>query len=145
MRFIFLAALLSFALSSAWAQLDQVDTTIIVDNVGANAYVLTASEGENVAELGSDNAAWTLQIGRRYRIVNNGERLFHPFELRSDEAVLLAQGDLEGTFEESADVEFISDDAGINFTLTPELAEVLTSYRCTFHPSMTGKITVDGL
>ena len=101
------------------------------------------SEGERVGKVGSANAAWTLQVGHRYRVVNNGELLFHPFELRSDESVLLAQGKTEGTFEEHADVNFVSDDAGITFTLTPELAGVLTTYRCAYHSRMTGPITVE--
>ena len=144
MRFTILAVLLWLTSSSAWAQGSRVDTTVTVDNVASSAYILTASEGENVAELGSNNAAWTLQVGHRYRIVNNGELLFHPFELRSDEDILLAQSDTEGMFEKNPGVNFVSDDAGVSFTLTPELAEVLTSYRCAFHPRMTGTIAVKG-
>ena len=144
MRFTFSAVLLLVASSLSWAQMDQtVDTTITIDNMASNAYVLTDSEGESVGEVGSGNAAWTLHVGHRYRVINNGELLFHPFELRSDKAILLAQGDTEGTFEEKTDVNFVSDDVGISFTLTPELAEVLMSYRCAYHPRMTGFITVD--
>ena len=145
MRFTILAVLLLLTPSSAWAQEGQVAATITVDNVASKAYVLTSSEGESVGELGVENTSWTLQIGHRYQIINNGELLFHPFELRGDEDILLAQSDTEGTFEEDAGVTFISDDAGVSFTLTPELAEVLTNYRCAFHPRMTGTITVNGL
>lgn len=142
----FLAASLLIFSSFTWAQTEPVDTTITIDNAASNAYILVAADGERVGEIGSENTGWTLQIGHRYRVVNNGELLFHPFELRSDEDVLLAQGETEGTFEENKDVKFTSDDVGVSFTLTPELAEVLTSYRCAYHPRMMGLITAkDGL
>lgn len=136
-----LVTLVLLALSKVLAQADSADVTVTVDNVGATAYVLTDVIGENVGEVEAENTAWTLQVGRRYRVVNNGELLFHPFELRSDIDVLLAQGDLEGTLEGDAGVDFVSDDMGVTFTLTPKLAELLTNYRCTYHPTMTGTIS----
>ncbi len=145
MRLLLLASVLFMISSLALAQTDNpVDTTITIDNVGATAYVLMDAEGVGVAEVGVENAAWTLQVGQRYRIVNNGELLFHPLELRSDTDILLAQGDPEGTLEGDTEINFVSDDEGVTFTLTPELAESLTTYRCAYHPVMTGSISVDG-
>lgn len=145
MRPVLILATVLFTISSlALAQTDKpVDATITIDNVGSTAYVLTDTEGASVAEVGVENAAWTLQVGQRYRVVNNGELRFHPLELRSDTGVLLAQGDLEGTLEGDAEINFVSDDEGVTFTLTPELAELLTTYRCTYHSAMTGPIVVD--
>ena len=141
---LILAAVLFMISSLALAQTDKrVDATITIDNVGATAYVLTDAEGASVAEVGVENAAWTLQVGERYRVVNNGELLFHPLELRSDTDVLLAQGNPEGMLEGDAEINFLSDDDGVTFTLTPELAKLLTTYRCTYHSAMTGPIVVD--
>lgn len=141
---LILAAILFIILSLALAQPDKpVNATITIDNVGATAYVLTNAKGASVAEVGVENAAWTLQVGQRYRVVNNGELLFHPLELRSDTDVLLAQGDPEGILEGDTEINFVSDDEGVTFTFTPELAELLTTYRCTYHSAMTGPIVVD--
>lgn len=146
MRSLSFFAAMFFAISSlALAQADTpVDATITVDNVGATAYMLVDAAGESVGEVGAENAAWTLQVGHRYRVVNKGELLYHPFELRGDTDILLAQGDSEGTFEGDKEVNFVSDNEGVRFTLTPELAELLTNYRCGYHPVMTGSISVDG-
>lgn len=143
MRVTFVAVLLVLGLGRAQNGGAAADATITLANVAAEAYVLSAVAGENVAELGEENAAWTLQVGHRYHIVNHGG-LFHPLELRGDEDVLLAQGAPTGTFEDDPAVAFVSDEAGVRFTLTPALAEVLRRYRCTFHPLMTGEITVAG-
>ena len=150
MRFIpfFVMVLLSVT-SFAWAQTDgsteePVDATITVDNVEARAFLLVNAEGEDVGSVGTKNAVWTLQVGHRYRIVNGGELLFHPFELRSDADILLAQGDTLGTFEGDSDVDFIGDAAGVTFTLTPELTAQLGHYRCAYHPVITGEVKSGG-
>lgn len=121
----------------------EADVTITIDNRGASAYVVTEVSGaEAVAELTTDNSTWTLEVGKRYRIINNGGA-GHPLQLRGEEGVLLSQ--LSGTGSASSlqsdeAIAFESDEAGISFTLTEELAQVLTSYRCAYHPGMTGSI-----
>lgn len=136
--------LLFALLTLASAQMDEpADVTLTINNQGAVAYILESVEGaQGVGEVGAENSAWKLEAGNRYRVVNNGGLLFHPFELRGDEGVLLAQGEPEGSFEGDTEVGFVSDEEGVTFTLTPALAEVLTNYRCTIHPVMTGAVAV---
>jgi plastocyanin len=120
------------------------DVTITIDNRGASAYITVSVEGaDTVAEANSENAAWTLEPGKRYRIVNQASA-GHPFQLRGEgDAVLLSQQEGEdGSLETDAEVNFVSDEEGITFTLSPSLAEAVRSYRCAFHASMTGTVSV---
>ena len=127
------AALLSFALAEG-----DIDVTFTIDNVGFSAYVVTGVEGAEIAELNVDNTPWTLEVGKRYRIVNQGGAA-HPLVLRSGQEVLLSQQG-GGAFADDAEVAFERDDEGIAFTLTKALAQVLDTYVCAFHPTMTGAI-----
>jgi plastocyanin len=120
------------------------DVTITIDNSGASAYITVSVEGaDTVAEANGENAAWTLEPGKRYRLVNQASA-GHPFQLRGEgDSVLLSQQEGEdGSLETDADINFISDDEGVTFTLSPSLAEAVRSYRCASHASMTGTITV---
>jgi hypothetical protein len=120
------------------------DVTITISNSGASAYITVSVEGgDSVAEANAENAAWTLQAGQRYRIVNQASA-GHPFQLRGeDDTVLLSQqAGEDGSLETDAEVNFVSDDQGVTFTLSPSLAEAVRSYRCAFHASMTGTITL---
>ena len=56
--------------------------------------------------------------------------------------ILLAEGSDEGSFEADEEVAFQVDGANLSFTLTSELAEVLSTYRCTVHPAMEGTISI---
>lgn len=127
------AALLSFALAEG-----DIDVTFTLDNVGFSAYVVIGAEGAEVAELNAHNALWTLEVGKRYRIVNQGGAA-HPLVLRAGQEVLLSQRG-GGSFAEDAEVAFERDDEGVTFTLTEALAQALDTYVCAFHPTMTGAI-----
>lgn len=141
--FIVLVSLLFYA--GGFAQ-DEVpaDVTITIDNNGASAYVTVSVEGaDSVAEANAENAAWTLQAGKRYRIVNQASA-GHPFQLRGegDSILLSQQAGEDGSLETDADINFVSDEQGVTFTLSPSLAEAVKAYGCAFHASMTGAITV---
>jgi hypothetical protein len=127
------AALLSFALAEG-----DIDVTFTIDNVGFSAYVLTGVEGAEIGELNADNAPWTLEVGKRYRIVNSAGAA-HPLVLRSGQEVLLSQQG-GGAFADDAEVAFAHDDEGVTFTLTEALAQALDNYVCAFHPTMSGVI-----
>jgi hypothetical protein len=119
---------------------NDADVTITIESQGASAYFVTMVEGaDNVTELNENNSAWTLEIGRRYRIINSSGSA-HPFALRAGNDMLLSQ-DGSGSFVDDPDVDFVTDDEGITFTLTEALAEQLDNYVCTLHPAMTGEIT----
>lgn len=128
-----------FALLTMGLAQNDTDVTITVESQGASAYFVTMVEGaDNVTELNENNSAWTLEIGRRYRIINNSGSA-HPFALRAGNDMLLSQ-DGSGSFVDDPEVDFVADDEGITFTLTEALAEQLDNYVCTLHPSMTGEI-----
>ena len=112
-------------------------------------YTFEGATGEVGASVGAKDPALTLAVGQRYRIDNQASAA-HPFELLDGEAefgsdiVLLSQREEEGgSFEDDADVAFEADDSGMTFTLTQELADELSAYRCEFHPlNMRGVISV---
>jgi len=137
-----LTLIITTLLNFAGAQ-EKADITLTIDNRGATAFYLSATESESqVAELEADNTPWTLTAGQRYRIVNLGGAAYHPLELRGEAGVLLSQVEgNSGTFGTDETVAFKCDDEGITFTLTPELAQALTSYHCAYHPAMTGGIS----
>ncbi len=141
---IWLVLMLFALFGVAAAQEEQLaDVTLSVDNRGAEAFYLSAATTSGIAELGADNADWTLTVGRRYRVLNLGGAAYHPFELRSGGDVLLSQLETSvGTLEADAEIAFESDADGVTFTLTPALAQVLTSYNCAYHAAMTGGILV---
>jgi FtsP/CotA-like multicopper oxidase with cupredoxin domain len=119
------------------------DIQITVDNVGASAWEVTGMEGdENAAEENEENTAITLEVGQRYRLVNNGGSA-HPFGLQNANGdYLLAQGSESGSFESDGDTDFESDEEGITFTLTQALADELSTYNCQIHGAMVGSITI---
>jgi plastocyanin len=140
-----LALLMVLAIASAQTEED-APVIITLDNVSATAWVVTSVEGaEGIADLEAENAALTLEVGTRYRFVNNGGANAHPLDFRDAEGnFLLAQGSTEGSFESDTEVDFVADSEGVTFTLTQALADQLATYYCTFHPPMTGDITIAG-
>lgn len=145
MRLALTSLLLAVTSLLSFAAAQEADVTLTVDNRSADSYYLTTVEGTDapVAELEVDNAAWALIEGQRYRIVNLGGDN-HPFELRGeDDEVLISQLESNsGSFDADESVAFERDAEGITFTLTPELAEALRTYYCSYHPAMMGEITV---
>ena len=127
----------------------EADITITISNVSASAWVVTSVEGaSDVAPIDADNPTLTLSHGTRYRIVNNGSLEAHPFAIQNANGdYLLAQGgpgddSADGPFEDSPDVDFVSDRQGITFTFTADLASAATAYICTIHSNMEGRIRV---
>ena len=120
------------------------DITITINNVGSSAWEVTSVDGDNnAATLNENNTTITLQEDMRYEFINNGGSA-HPLGLQdSNGDYLLAQDSRTGSFENDADVDFISDSEGVFFTVTPELANVLSTYNCTIHVSMEGSVTVN--
>ena len=121
--------------------------TLTLQNVGAAAWQVTAMEGtedmETVTEANVENPAMTLTVGGRYRFdVSNVNSDMHPLAFRDAEGNdLLTQGGSEGSFELDPAVAFGAEDDFVIFTVTPELADVLSSYDCTVHSAMTGEIS----
>jgi hypothetical protein len=129
---------------TAAAPAEEGEVTITLDNVGDDAWVLTSAEGETVAEEGQENPTLTLSVGTRYRIVNEGGAE-HPLDFRAeDNTFLLAQGNIEGEFEDDQEVNWQDDVGEVSFTLTQELADQLAVYYCTVHPDMRGDIEIAG-
>jgi len=110
---------------------------IVLDNVGANAYVLEDAD-EDVGPEGEENPTLTLTVGSRYRVENRGWDA-HPLAFRDGDDELLNQ-DGPGSFEDDDDVDWVDDGDELSFTLTEELADELDNYVCTIHPSMEGSI-----
>lgn len=112
-------------------------------------YVLEKVEGSTtVGVAGTANAEITLEVGKRYRIINKALGI-HPFAFSSSTSystanLLLADSSVsgKGSFEDKADVKFVENSDGFTFTLTSELAAQLKSYLCTFHSPMFGVVKV---
>ena len=131
---------------------DDPDDEIITLTFSAadnNDYTFEGATGEVGAVEGAADPALTFEVGQRYRIENLASAA-HPFELLDGEAefgsdvVLLSQREEEdGSFEDDSKVAFETDDSSMTFTLTQALADVLSAYRCEFHPvNMRGVISV---
>ena len=118
------------------------DATITLDNVGSNAYVVTAIVGEGAsAMLNQNNSPVELEIGKRFTFVNNGGAASHPLDFRNSEGEkLLGQSGADGQFDDDADVNAVLSGNDITFTLTSDLAEAFGLYICSFHPGMTATI-----
>jgi hypothetical protein len=124
---------------------DDSSIKLVLKNVGASAWQVTAVEGaEGIVELNADDPEISLTVGMRYIFdVSAVNSQVHPLEFRDAENnVLLAQGSKAGSLEEDAEIAFESTDEQLAFTLTPALAEALSSYRCTIHGSMAGSIVI---
>ncbi|GAA0763615.1 hypothetical protein [Psychroflexus lacisalsi] len=49
---------------------------------------------------------------------------------------------IDGSFENDADVNFITNSSQFDFTLTAELTAEIADYICTIHSGMRGDITI---
>ncbi len=119
------------------AAAQNTDMTVTIQNVDSSAWIVQAIEGEGgVAELNTENTPITLTTGQRYRFINLGTLQVHPFALRGRNGdSLLNQRPQDRPFETDPEVNFIADDEGITFTLTPALAAQVSTYYCTAHPA----------
>jgi uncharacterized surface protein with fasciclin (FAS1) repeats len=123
------------------------DVTITIDNIEANAYEVTDVSGASgVAETGTNNPTLELTVGTRYRIDNNGGIGAHPFGVQngSDEYLLRQESGETGSLEGDEAINYQEDDDGITFTYTQDLADAVSSYRCTFHSAMEGGVQTAG-
>jgi len=90
----------------------------------------------------TENPTFTFELGKRYRIENNGGRSAHPFAVENgnEEYLLRQEGDKDGSLEGNADINYVEDDNGVTFTYTQTLADAVAAYQCTFHSSMEGSV-----
>lgn len=135
-RHLFAALVLAFwvvgcAQPGSGGVADDVDVVIELTNEGSVAWVISRVEGaQGVAEPDVPNPVVTLTVGTRYRFVNHGTLVLHPFTIRSkDGEPVLGQR---------------PDNQGVTFTLTAALAEAVKTYYCTAHPTplMAGELEV---
>ena len=111
--------------------------TLVIDNVGTQAWEVVEDETGSVAPTGEENPTMTFEVGQRYAVENRGWST-HPFALRaSDDTPLLSQS-ADGEFEGNADVDWVDNEETLSFTVTEDLAAELDYYICTVHASMEG-------
>lgn len=123
----------------------EIDATIVINNVGASAWIIEEVNGDGVStQIDVENAQITLIEGGRYQIVNLGAAN-HPFELRDAEGTALIAEAGNGSLQNytPANVVVDRDEDTITFTLTGNLAENVSTYNCQPHPDMIGDILVD--
>lgn len=114
--------------------------TIVIDNVGAQAWEVTEAEG-SVAPTGEENPTLTLTTGQRYIIENQGWDA-HPFALRASDDTPLVSQSATGEFEDDSNVEWVDNGSQLEFTMTESLGSEVSYYICTIHPSMRGDVQV---
>jgi plastocyanin len=113
--------------------------TLVIDNVGTQAWEVVEDETGSVAPTGEENPTMTFEVGQRYAVENRGWST-HPFALRaSDDTPLLSQS-ADGEFEGDADVDWVDNEETLSFTVTEDLAANLNYYVCTIHSSMEGDV-----
>jgi hypothetical protein len=124
--------------------------TLTFSAPSSSNYILEKVEGaSNVGMAGMANAEITLEVGKRYRIVNQALGA-HPFAFSSSTTYTTASGTLlltesgAGSFATNTGVNYVKNSDGFTFTLTSELAAQLKSYLCTFHSPMLGVVKVTG-
>jgi hypothetical protein len=158
MRKILFAVLLTALLLTSCAAPDDGNTdpdptpdeviTLTFEAASFSDWRLDAVDGSStVGTVGNGNPGITLEVGRRYRIINV-DSIVHPFALTNSITwgtdYLLSQGGT-GSFAEDAEVNYEKNTDGFTFTLTRALAAELKSYICTAHTPMVGAVTVTGL
>ncbi len=126
--------------TSVTASSHEADVTVTINNIGSNAWEVTAVDGdEDVAPTGEENPTLTLTEGTRYSFENEGSGA-HPLAFRdSDDDELLSQSG-DGSLEDNDDIDWEDEGETATFTVTEELAGSLDNYVCTAHPSMVGDI-----
>lgn len=143
------------------------DVTVTIDNVGANAWEVTETDDEDVAPTGVENPTLTLTVDTRYTFVNDGGAA-HPLAFRdAGDEPLISQEDADddgddngggsgpgysldmqllssGAFADDPEVDLVTEDDRMTFTVTGALADELNTYVCTVHPAMVGDIETEG-
>lgn len=143
-----LVTALAFALTLALAgaqEAAEADVTVTLSNVGASAWTVDAVDGaDGVVPTDEQNPTITLTVGTRYAFDTSGvDSDFHPFDLRDAEgAILLGQGDTEGSLEGDEAIAWEESADMVAFTVTEALAEAVAQYRCTVHATMVGSVEI---
>ena len=124
------------------------DITLTFKAASFSDWRLDAVDGSStVGTIGNGDPTITLEVGRRYRIINI-DNIVHPFALTNSathgEDFLLSDGGT-GSFVEDAEVNYVKNTDGFSFTLIRALATELKSYICTAHSGMIGEVKVTGL
>lgn len=117
--------------------------TIVLDNEGASAWVVTRTEDTTEEDIEPDvsNPKINLIEGQRYKFINNGGS-FHPLAFRDSTGSDLLTESGSGELEDSEPVNWVEDDGSVEFTVSSELADRLDEYYCTVHSSMVGSVDI---
>jgi hypothetical protein len=116
------------------------EVAFTLDNVGSSAWVV---ENDSTGVAGdSENPDINLEQGKRYTIRNNGYGTYgtHPLAFFDSSGNILLSQSSTGSFESDADVNWVDNGDTVSFTVTQELYNALSGYKCTVHGSMEGDI-----
>jgi hypothetical protein len=118
--------------------------TLTFSALSSQNYTLEKVEGATtVGMAGTTDPEITLEVGKRYRIINQVLGT-HPFRFSSSTTYTTVNPLLTesggGSFATNASVNFAKNSDGFSFTLTSELATQLKSYLCGFHSDMFGLV-----
>ena len=101
-----------------------VDVLVTVGHDGATSWSIDSVQGGDVGAGAGANPTLMLEVGMRYRFVIPVSDGIHPFELltlgaspAADVALLSEKANMEGSFEDDPDVDFIEDGDVFEFTL----------------------------
>jgi hypothetical protein len=120
-----------------------VDGAVTLQNVSTQGWRIVSVEGDGIHK-GSGDATIYLEIDGRYHFdVSEIDSDQFPMDFRDPQGqILFTQDDSErdegDSGMEGANLE--TDEEGVTFTLTPELAERITFFRATTYPQMVGII-----
>jgi len=116
------------------------EVAFTLDNVGSSAWVVE-NDSTGVAD-DSENPDINLEQGKRYTIRNNGYGTYgtHPLAFFDSSGNILLSQSSTGSFESDADVNWVDNGDTVSFTVTQELYDALSGYKCTVHGSMEGDI-----
>lgn len=122
------------------------DPKITLVNNGTISWEIVEVEGPGISvSYEQPNQSITLKVGLRYTFINLGGAS-HPLDFRNAENEILLSQDLQlGSYEDDEEVNFVfdfSEDLAA-FNLTEKLAAELTSYNCSFHEAMQGKLFIE--
>jgi outer membrane protein assembly factor BamB len=117
-------------------------TTLTVDNENTTAWTVSAIDGEGAITTDGRNPTLKLRPGTRYTIENGGWDT-HPFALVDKNGNRLVSQSGDGSFDDDPDVNAVSEQAMLSFTMTAPLADAVSRYVCTVHTqSMRGPVTI---
>lgn len=118
------------------------DVQIVLDNVDSSSWTVSTVNGGDGIVQGEDNPTLELTVGTRYRIDNLGSQN-HPLAFRDNNGDVLLSQSQTGRFEEGNSVYWRDEEKYVEFTVTEELAGVLSEYHCEVHSTMAGQITTN--